>query len=172
MIETISKFILGLWTNVTILTVSAACAGPLQQASPEDIVDQLSPLLKQDGAQTRSLRNLTPVPRALDLTVFFDFNSADLQSRSEPLLKNLALALQNPRLESLHFAIEGHTDAKGGSVYNQKLSQRRAQSVVDFLVQQGVSPDRLRAVGKGSSELLTPQRPFADENRRVRVRSL
>ncbi|NBS81809.1 MAG: hypothetical protein EBS62_08330 [Betaproteobacteria bacterium] len=54
--------------------------------------------------------------------------------------------------------------------YNDQLSARRAQSVVDFLVTQGVSVNRLRSTGKGFAELLYPQDPKAAANRRVRIK--
>jgi OmpA-OmpF porin, OOP family len=109
---------------------------------------------------------------ALSLHIQFDFNSAQVHADSQQALRNLAQALQSPALLSAHFAIEGHTDAKGRADYNQKLSQLRAQAVRDFLVQLGVDGARLQASGKGASELANPQDPFAAENRRVRIVNL
>jgi len=67
------------------------------------------------------------------------------------------------------FVIEGHTDAKGTEAYNLDLSNRRAQSVANYLVSQGVSTDRLESKGLGFNQLYYPQRPEAPENRRVRI---
>jgi len=68
--------------------------------------------------------------------------------------------------------VEGHTDAKGGASYNQKLSELRAQAVRAFLKAQGVDEDRLVAVGKGATELVNTEQPFAAENRRVLIVNL
>jgi len=85
---------------------------------------------------------------------------------------NLAQALKAPELLNSNFAVEGHTDAKGGSDYNLKLSQQRADAVQKFLAQRGVASDRLMAVGKGSTQLANSSDPFAAENRRVRIVNL
>ena len=60
-----------------------------------------------------------------------------------------AAALKSPQLAPMRFAIEGHTDAVGNREFNRDLSQRRAQSVVDYLVTQGVEAQRLDARGFG-----------------------
>lgn len=73
--------------------------------------------------------------------------------------------------EGIGLTIEGHTDSWGESGANQRLSERRALAVVDYLAEAGVSPDRLTAVGYGET------RPIADNenaagraiNRRVEV---
>lgn len=137
----------------------------LLQASPEQLVEKLTP----PAASTRSLRNLTPKPVTVDLSIQFDFDSASLQAVSKPLLDNLALAMNSERLSALHFLVEGHTDAKGKSDYNLQLSNRRAQAVVDYLIVAQVAPTRLQAQGKGATELLVADRPLASENRRVRI---
>jgi outer membrane protein OmpA-like peptidoglycan-associated protein len=91
---------------------------------------------------------------------------------SKPLLNNLALAMKRERLQALQFRVEGHTDAKGSANYNQLLSERRAAAVVAYLQTQGIDVQRLSIEGKGSSELLLPDQPFAMENRRVRLVAL
>ena len=66
--------------------------------------------------------------------------------------------------------LEGHTDATGSDPYNQALSERRADAVRDYLVEQHhIEPQRLVAVGKGKKDLLDPANPEAAVNRRVRV---
>jgi outer membrane protein OmpA-like peptidoglycan-associated protein len=64
----------------------------------------------------------------------------------------------------------GYTDAKGPSDYNQKLSERRAQAVRDYLVaQHDVAPNRLQTVGYGLNQLADPIKPLDAINRRVQV---
>jgi outer membrane protein OmpA-like peptidoglycan-associated protein len=78
--------------------------------------------------------------------------------------------MKNERLAKASFTIEGHADPRGSAARNQQLSQARAQSVVDYLAQaQGLAAARLKAEGKGSSELLKPDTPAAPENRRVTI---
>ena len=62
----------------------------------------------------------------------------------------------------------GHTAAEGDAALNQRLSEARAKSAVEFLVSHGgIDASRLEAVGKGSSELKNTANPMAPENRRT-----
>ena len=134
----------------------------------EEIVQALTPQPK-----TRSLgRNMKVEPAKIDLTINFDFDSAKLKEESKPQLERLAEALKTERLVTLTFQVEGHTDAQGTAAYNDALSTRRAASVVSFLSQSGVEPQRLQSVGKGFSDLLDPSDPKSAKNRRVRILTL
>lgn len=148
-----------------LLHSALALAQALDKASTHELIDKLTP----PSASTRSLRNLTPKPVTVDLSIQFDFDSARLLPASKPLLDNLASAMNSERLSSVHFRIEGHTDAKGRAEYNLQLSNRRAQAVLDYLAQRQVASTRLQAEGLGSTQLLLPERPEASENRRVRI---
>jgi outer membrane protein OmpA-like peptidoglycan-associated protein len=152
---------------LTALAPVWAQQAPLRDASVGEMVERLAP--QPGGATTRSLRNLVPQKRELDLVVQFDFDSARLQAVSRPLLQNLADALATPRLSGTRFLVQGHTDAKGTAAYNDALSARRAQAVADFLQSKGIQADRLKTEGKGFSELLLRDQPEAPENRRVRI---
>jgi len=80
----------------------------------------------------------------------FEFDRADLRM-PQPKLDEIAAALkQNPQVA--HVTITGHTDRLGAEAYNQKLSERRAQAVKQYLVEKGVAPARLDAVGRGESQ--------------------
>ncbi len=157
------KIILSLLVGAAI--ASAAQAQPIQDASVDELVQQLAP----PKAATRGLRNLAPEKRQIDLVINFDFDSSRLQTSSQPLLEKLAEALGTERLQSLRFKVEGHTDAKGSAAYNESLSAKRAQAVLEFLQAHGVQSGRLQAQGKGFAELLNPANPQAAENRRVRI---
>src|SRR3546814_9155356 len=84
-------------------------------------------------------------------------------------MQNLAAALASPQLQDRSFTVIGNTDGVGSGSYNQRLSQRRARSVRDYLVQHGVDAGRLQTVRKGFSDLLYESNPAAAENRRVEV---
>jgi len=77
--------------------------------------------------------------------IYYDYNSADLRQESKQELTKLVNILkENPKIRIM---INSHTDSRGSHTYNLDLSNRRAQSVVDFLVQNGISKDRLEAKG-------------------------
>lgn len=84
----------------------------------------------------------------------FGFDKAKLQDGSKPILDEAAAKIKgNPDIELV--LVTGHTDRIGTEAYNQKLSERRANIVKDYLVSQGVEASRLQAVGKGESESIT-----------------
>ena len=100
----------------------------------------------------------------------FDFNSADLRPDSDPVLQELFEALQADGSTSI--VIEGHTSTEGSDTYNQDLSERRAQSVVDDLIQRGIDGGRISALGLGETSLLiSPEDDEASRsiNRRVEI---
>ena len=102
--------------------------------------------------------------------IHFDFNKATLRADSEPVLEKV-LALLKARQE-LKVEVQGHTDNVGGDDYNQKLSDSRANAVVEWLRAKGIAADRLTAHGYGL------KMPVADNgsdegrarNRRVEIR--
>jgi outer membrane protein OmpA-like peptidoglycan-associated protein len=105
-----------------------------------------------------------------DLEVYFEFNSAAIGPSALPMLKTLGQALADGRLAGGTFIVGGHTDAKGDEDYNQRLSQRRAQAVRDFLVGNfPIDPGKLMAVGYGEEQLKSVEEPLAAVNRRVQV---
>jgi len=127
------------------------------------------------GVRMRSLGAKKAVPAAgqLQLSVQFEFASATIAADSRSLLARLGEAMNSPALAGRRFRIEGHTDAIGDAAANLRLSERRAQSVRQFLgATAGVDAARLAAVGKGSSEPVEGSDPRAAVNRRVVVVAL
>lgn len=104
--------------------------------------------------------------------LFFDFNKATLKPESFYELNELAETLKNQT--NLRIEIAGHTDNVGADDYNLKLSQERAQAVVNYLVQKGVSKDRLVAKGYGKTKPIAPNTTEQGraQNRRVELRVL
>lgn len=94
---------------------------------------------------------LTVIPKeAITIdNVYYDFNKATLQDESFPSLDKLvALLNENPTMQ---IELGAHTDSKGSDLYNLRLSQARAQSVVTYLISKGISSDRLISKGYGES---------------------
>lgn len=168
------KSVAGLATLVATVVAFASPGFASAQDTPS--VQQLTEQLQQ-APLTRGLRRNLSVEStterpSVSLLIQFDFDSARVRPESEQTLRNLADALRSPALEHSRFAVEGHTDAKGGATYNQALSQRRAEAVRDLLVRDGVEAARLAPAGKGATELADRQDPYAAANRRVRVVNL
>jgi OmpA-OmpF porin, OOP family len=104
------------------------------------------------------------------LLITFETNSSEITARAKEQLDVVAAALRNEKLSEFSFNIEGHADPRGQSSTNLTLSQLRADSVRQYLVDtHSISPERLKAQGKGDRELLNPQVPAAAENRRVTI---
>ena len=106
----------------------------------------------------------------IDLEITFDYNSAEISSKSIPSVQALGRALTNAELKGSTFVVAGHTDAAGGEEYNQNLSERRADSIKKYLVDKyGINGSDLVTVGYGKSKLKDASQPLAEANRRVQV---
>jgi outer membrane protein OmpA-like peptidoglycan-associated protein len=172
-----------------------ALAGDL---SPQQILDALTPHQMTrsltaveptgpdhqaliEGLRHRGTRSLTTTERtelaemaserpAVDLQVYFDFDSAAVTPRAVPQLTNLGNALSKPELRGSLVTINGHTDAKGTDAYNQKLSEQRAETIKRYLVEHfPLSSENLVAVGYGKQKPKNAADLFAPENRRVEI---
>ncbi|MGZ3458401.1 MAG: OmpA family protein, partial [Archangium sp.] len=124
--------------------------------------------------QLRNIKQLrvTEEPRGLVLTlsgsVLFRSGSSDLLPSAKRRLDEVADALkktQNP------LVIEGHTDSKGPAELNEELSYARAESVKDYLVDQGVDSSRIRTEGRGEAEPIASNKSPEGRanNRRVEI---
>lgn len=102
--------------------------------------------------------------------VFFDTGKATLRPESYPELNRLISILK--QYKRLVVEISGHTDSRGSSKSNQRLSQRRAQSVVDYIASQGVSIAQIQAVGYGEDQPRADNKTKAGRqlNRRVEAK--
>lgn len=128
-----------------------------------------------------------PEDMVIDLTIFFEFDSALLKPESKSQVDALCTAIQ--QTEEANAAMEagagaqspvvvphgvyqiiGHTDASGSVGYNLSLSQARADEVVRYMVREcGIDGTILQAVGMGEARLKDPSDPRADANRRVEI---
>jgi OmpA-OmpF porin, OOP family len=109
-------------------------------------------------------------PRAgLDMLINFELDSAELTPDAQAKLDQFAKALTDNRLKPHRFVVEGHTDAYGSENYNLSLSERRANSVISFLLERGIEEGRITAQGKGMAEPRVSD-PYAPVNRRVEMK--
>lgn len=122
-------------------------------------------------------RGIELVPKAdiAAITVEFASGSAELTPADEKILTSLGQALGSATLKPCCFEIQGHTDSIGGATFNKRLSERRAQAVIDYLAQQNaVDRDRMMPRGLGKSQPIASNET-ADgraKNRRVQVVNL
>lgn len=102
--------------------------------------------------------------------ITFPINSAEVQPQFRPTLDQIAQTLA--AYPSTFVDVHGHTDPSGGDRINIPLSQNRAQSVANYLVQRGVNPARIATQGHGSSQPIADNSTEAGriQNRRVDIR--
>jgi outer membrane protein OmpA-like peptidoglycan-associated protein len=109
--------------------------------------------------------------------IYYDVDKADIRPDAAKVLDSLVIILtQNP---GISIELGSHTDSRAAEDYNLKLSQKRAQSCVDYLTKKGIAKDRLTAVGYGETRLVNDCADGVDcteeqhqENRRTTFRVL
>lgn len=116
-----------------------------------------------------------PTKVSVALNVFFEFNSDKVLPEFYADLDKLGEVLTSPKYREYRLQIEGHTDSIGSDSYNQKLSERRAESVKRYLVERfSIDPARLVVKGYGKEQPIasneTPE--GRSKNRRVEVVNL
>jgi OOP family OmpA-OmpF porin len=112
-----------------------------------------------------------PVFEAVTLQsdTFFEFDDATLKPAARERLDQLVARLAG--VAELEVAVRGHTDSIGSEAYNQRLSEQRALSVKDYLIDRGVSPAAVRTMGMGEAEPIASNSTAEGraQNRRVEI---
>lgn len=105
---------------------------------------------------------LSPISKPVVIdNIFYDFDKATLRPESKKALDEMIKMLNdNPNVT---IELGAHTDRKGTDQYNERLAQRRAQSVVDYLIAGGIETDRLEAKGYGESVPKTINKKMAKQ---------
>jgi peptidoglycan-associated lipoprotein len=105
---------------------------------------------------------LSPVYRPVVIeNIFYDYDKATLRPESKEALDEMVKMLNdNPNIT---IELGSHTDRKGSEAYNEGLAQRRAQSVVDYLIAGGIAPERLEAKGYGKNVPKTVDKKLAGQ---------
>ena len=135
---------------------------PIQQK--EKVVEKTEPKIenkpepKKEEPRSFTLRNIK-----------FDVDAATISDKNIPELDTVAQIMQENK--TLKVKVTGHTDNKGSSEYNQKLSKQRANAVAEILIQKGVPENRIQTFGKGDQDPIESNETEKGraQNRRVEI---
>jgi len=99
----------------------------------------------------------------------FDFNKATLKPAGKEMVDGAVTVMKDK--PSMKVSVEGHTDSIGSEAYNQRLSERRAQAVRDYMIENGISPGRIATRGFGKSRPVASNKTAEGraQNRRVEI---
>lgn len=124
---------------------------------------------KLEGSGVRVVRNGDQIELIMPGNITFDLNQSSIKPSFTDTLESVSLVLNE--FDKTIIQIEGHTDSSGSQSYNQLLSEQRAGSVRDFLLNHNIAPKRTRAVGYGERYPLTSNDSAAgrEQNRRVEL---
>jgi outer membrane protein OmpA-like peptidoglycan-associated protein/tetratricopeptide (TPR) repeat protein len=121
----------------------------------------------QEVVKDIELKNITVGNKIVLKNIFFDFDRATLRTESTAELERLTKLLND--VPTLKIEISGHTDNKGAAQYNQTLSENRAKSVVEYLIQKGIDKNRLEYKGYGLTQPIAGNE--TDEGRQLNRRT-
>ena len=133
-------------------------------------VEKEVPALGREELTSKLVPVTGEMQRSVDLTVPFARNSAKLTATAREQLDELGAALAGERLKPLDVGVYGHTDASGKAAYNQQLSEKRAATVVGYLVRGfSLEPRRFRHAGYGEERLVEGIAANSPRHRRVEI---
>ena len=121
---------------------------------------QVEPVLESEEYVLQFPLASISAPVLID-NIFFDFDKATLRPESEESLDKLVTLLNEN--SNVTIELSAHTDNRGSNDYNQRLSQRRAESVVRYLIEHGIAADRLTPVGYGESKPKTIKKKLTEK---------
>lgn len=164
----------GLAGLLILLSLSAACSssdsGPVVTANnlmPPELLQGTAYSPSAIEALSRGVAVITPPGAALQ-DVYYEFDSIDLKADAEIILKKNADWMKaNP---TARVEVEGHCDDVGSAEYNLALGAKRAQTARDFLIKEGIAPDRLVTIsyGKEAPACFESNEECRVKNRRAR----
>ena len=135
----------------------------------DEIYQQLVPYEKSRGL---TIKKKEKASFDFDM-INFEFDSSVISINSYEILKRIGNVLNRDDMQTVKFEIIGHTDAKGDANYNQKLSEKRAKSVKNYLIDNyEIKSSRLNDIGKGESQLLPNIDSLDSKNRRVQINTI
>jgi outer membrane protein OmpA-like peptidoglycan-associated protein len=149
--------------------LGAAVGGGIGALGGAQLDRQEAELRQQMGSNVGIVNTGEQLIVTLPQDILFAVDSTNVSAASQNDLRTVASSLT--RYPNTTVNVIGHTDSTGAAAYNQDLSQRRAQAVSSVLINAGVSPQRIRSIGRGEDQPvasnLTPQ--GRQQNRRVEI---
>ena len=149
---------------------STGCPADMDKDGVTDNIDQCPNTLQGIAVDTKGCpvnkkENLDELKKGIQ----FQTGSTKFTKKSYTTLNDIAKLMR--KVKSANLEVQGHTDNTGSEATNQKLSQKRAQAVVDFLIKKGIDEDRLRAIGYGSEMSIADNntKEGREANRRVEL---
>ncbi|WP_018077838.1 OmpA family protein [Thiobacillus denitrificans] len=130
--------------------LTGAGVGYYMDKQAQDLLKQLQPEIQRGEISVEKRASDNAVLVSMTSSTGFDTNSAVLKPGYTPTLNKIARVLNQYGKTTV--TVIGHTDSVGTDTYNQALSERRAQSVLDYFAGQNVNPLRLESYGKGETE--------------------
>lgn len=144
--------------------VIASCASSVFAAQPEDLTNSSGSLVKNASGEcvwvkrNKGLVNCGAVEKvmqhqqiSLSADAYFDFDKAVLKPQGQQAIKDLADKLNARGADVKQITVVGNTDSIGSNAYNQKLSERRAAAVANFMIANGVPASLIKAYGDGEN---------------------
>ena len=162
----------GRQVSTSTLRQAATGSAATGSAVTNSTLSEVEQLRSELGAEQTSRGTVVALPG----DVLFDFDKAEIRASARPTLDKLAQLISADDTKTI--AIEGHTDSKGNDAYNQRLSERRAMAVRDYLKDvRSIPANRMTTKGVGEdrpvAQNLTPEGADNDagmaRNRRVEV---
>jgi peptidoglycan-associated lipoprotein len=175
------------WTAGPLMVAAIALGGCTHYVKQADFDSAIAELRANDQKQQQQLDSLTQEMQQrfakydaqiaqmggrvrLDTAAHFAFNDATLRDPDKPLLDDFAKVISQHYPDAV-VTVEGFADPAGSASYNRRLGERRAKAVRDYLVQNGLSAEHLRAVSYGEASNRQVERGQSREagepNRRV-----
>lgn len=147
--------------------IGAAVGGAAGSLIGRNMDKQAEELKKVEGAKVERVGE--GIQLTMEAGILFQTNQASLQTQAKQNIQKIAEVLKG--YPDTDIMIAGHTDSDGTEGYNQKLSERRAQAVADYLKSLNVSGARLKTIGYGESQPVQSNDTAAGKqaNRRVEV---
>lgn len=156
----------------TVAGVARNNGCPYADTDGDGITDDLDKCPNEAGTTQNNGCPVREIQKKIDTQssfIYFDMNKATLQQRSlEPLNQVFALIANN---EAIKVKIEGHSDNIGDASYNLSLSKQRANTIMNYFKNKGISPSRLSAAGFGQTKPIesNANREGRAKNRRVEI---
>ena len=155
--------------NTAVGAIIGAAVGGTAGALIGSHMDKQAEEMERDIENAKIERIGEGIKITFDSGILFETNSTTLQSQAKTNIANLAVILN--KYPDTNILVTGHTDYVGTDEYNQSLSERRAESVSDYTMGQGVTSSRFSVIGLGETEPIATNETVEGKqlNRRVEI---